>query len=380
MKRHFLQFVAYILLLLTAQPAAGQSALHEHHAIPQDKNAAVIFAYHRIGEDQYPETNLRREQFAAHIKELTSGDYNVLPLPQIIKALKNAEKLPPNTVAITFDGGHNSIINAALPLLEKSDLPFTVFISTDHIDRHTPHYMDWNDIRRLDKIKGVTIGLHPASYIRLNGEPEAEITRQINTARARYREELGKEPQFFAYPFGEYSEQYRSIIEKQGFMASFGQQSGVAYAGTDPYSLPRFPMTESYGGLDRFRLTATALPLPVTELEPKDPQLDTAMPSIGFTVDPAIADQRESVSCFVSGQQKPEMLFIGEKRVELRLERPLEGDRIRINCTLPLQAGDSYEEPRWRWFGLLLTLPREHNSSWSEEQEESGTQAQADAQ
>ena len=62
--------------------------------VPEDKNAAVILAYHRVGEDAYPETNIRVEQFRSHITELTEGAYNILPLPQILAAQKNDEPLP----------------------------------------------------------------------------------------------------------------------------------------------------------------------------------------------------------------------------------------------------------------------------------------------
>lgn len=345
------------VLWLAGLPAAAQP-------VAQDESAAVILAYHRIGEDEYPETSIRREQFASHVRELASGEYyNVMALPDIIAALKNGEKLPPHTVAITFDGGHKSILENAVPLLEKHGLPFTVFISTDYADRQTDDYMDWGEIDDLRRDRLGTIGLHPASYVRLYSEPEAEITRQINKARAIYREKLGEEPALFAYPFGEYSKIYRDIIETQGFAAAFGQQSGAAHTGSDLFTLPRFSMTESHGGLDRFRLTADALPLPVTDIEPRDPVLATARPSIGFTVDKSLEDELANLTCFVSGQGKPDLEIIAGNRIELRLEKDFESERARINCTLPLAAGENYEEPRWRWFGLLLIPPRHDHQS-----------------
>ena len=43
--------------------------------------SAVIVMYHRFGESALPSTNIRLDQFAAHLAELTSGGYNVMPLP-----------------------------------------------------------------------------------------------------------------------------------------------------------------------------------------------------------------------------------------------------------------------------------------------------------
>ncbi|PJB70216.1 MAG: polysaccharide deacetylase [Alphaproteobacteria bacterium CG_4_9_14_3_um_filter_47_13] len=358
MKRHVLQFSLCVFLSLVTFPAMAQ-------AIPQDQNAAVIFVYHRIGEDEYPETSIRREQFISHINELVSGDYNVITMTDLITTFKNREKLPEYTVAITFDGGHKSVLENAVPLLEKNNLPYTLFISTDNIDLPSDSYMNWSEIKTLSRSRLVDIGLHPAAYIRLHDQPDHEIMRQLNNARTRFRNELGKEATVFAYPFGEYSNAYRNIIETQGFKAAVGQQSGVAYSGADIFALPRFPMTESYGGLDRFRLAANALPLPVTDIEPSDSFLTSAQPSIGFTVTNDLKEQLENISCFVSGQKKPEIEIIGKNRVELRLAKAFEQERARINCTLPLPTtGESYEEPRWRWFGLQMIIPKDIAQSW----------------
>ncbi len=357
MQKRVLTACICLFLWLAGLPAAAQT-------VATDESAAVILVYHRIGEDEYPENNIRQEQFASHIRELASGEYNVMSLASIADALKKGEKLPPRTVAITFDGGHKSILDNAVPLLKRHELPFTVFVSTDYAGRHTDDYLDWDDIKDLKHDKLATVGIHPAAYIRLYNEPEAEIVRQINKARSIYREQLGEEPTLFAYPFGEYSKAYRDLIEAQGFAAAFGQQSGVASAGTDLYSLPRFSMTETHAGLDRFRLTAGALPLPVTDIEPRDPVLHTARPSIGFTVEKELEGQLANLTCFVSGQGKPGIEIIGN-RVELRLEKDFESDRARVNCTLPLPTGENYEEPRWRWFGMMLIPPKTTNQSWN---------------
>jgi len=353
MVRNALKAGICIFLWLVNAPAMAQT-------LAQDQSAAVILAYHRIGDDEFPEASLRTEQFDSHIRELVSGEYNVMALPAIIAALKKGEKLPPRTVAITFDGGHKSILDNAVPLLKKNNLPFTLFVSTDYTGRQNSEYMSWADIKSLKSDGLATIGLHPAGYVRLHNEPDAEIARQINNARAVFRENLGEEPALFAYPFGEYSKAYRDILETQGFTAAFGQHSGVAYAGSDLLTLPRFTMTESHGDLERFRLTADALPLPVTDVEPRDPVLTAAQPSIGFTVDTALESQIDNLTCFVAGQGKPEMEIIAGHRIELRLEKEFESERARINCTLPLPTtGENYEEPRWRWFGMLLIAPRE---------------------
>jgi peptidoglycan/xylan/chitin deacetylase (PgdA/CDA1 family) len=319
-----------------------------------DSKAAVIFAYFAVGNDDNPAGSVTEEQFAAQIEELSGSAYNVMPLPDIIDAFAAGRALPDRTVAITFDGADKSVLTAALPLLEEKDLPFTVFIPADKIG--TGGYLDWNDLRRLKRSALATFGIHPSGYSRLTGNTVEDIRRQINNSRSAIRKELDVDPAFLAYPYGEFDASYETIARNMGFKAAFGQQSGVAWAGDDRYALPRFTLTERYGDLDRFQMTANALPFPVKDVSPVDPYLKTLTPAIGFTVADDLAKSLKALSCFSSSDEKPKLEIMGS-RVELRMQSPLSEDRPRINCTLPVATADG--DTRWRWFGALYSVPQD---------------------
>ena len=51
-------------------------------------DSAAILMYHRFGENSFPSTNIRLEQFDAHIAELASGPYTVLPVTEIVAAIR----------------------------------------------------------------------------------------------------------------------------------------------------------------------------------------------------------------------------------------------------------------------------------------------------
>ena len=80
---------------------------------------AVILMYHRFGEDQYPSTNVRLEQFEEHLEVLAQGQYNVLPLDDIVAHLQSGEPLPDRTVAITIDDAYLSVYEQAFPRLQR---------------------------------------------------------------------------------------------------------------------------------------------------------------------------------------------------------------------------------------------------------------------
>ena len=79
--------------------------------------------YHRFGEDKYPSTNIRIEQFEAHLNMLGNGDYNIWPLGKIVDHLQQGLNLPDKTVAITIDDAYLSVFTEARPRLKAAVFP-----------------------------------------------------------------------------------------------------------------------------------------------------------------------------------------------------------------------------------------------------------------
>jgi peptidoglycan/xylan/chitin deacetylase (PgdA/CDA1 family) len=154
------------------------------------------------------------------------------------------------------------------------------------------------DLRRLEAA-GHEIGSHTQSHQDCARTPLADSLADIELCDLDLMQMgLTRPADQFAYPFGEYSLAYKQIVERQGFMAAFGQQSGVAYAGADMFALPRFSMTTPYGDIERFRMTAMALPLPAFDVSPPDPYIKNNNPEIGFTIDEGLKNQVKAMSCF----------------------------------------------------------------------------------
>ena len=85
---------------------------------------AVIFMYHRFGESEFPTSNIRIDQFEGHLKELATGGYTVLPVPEILESLRTGASLPDRTVGITIDDAYKSVYVEAWPRLKAAGLPF----------------------------------------------------------------------------------------------------------------------------------------------------------------------------------------------------------------------------------------------------------------
>lgn len=338
--------------------AAACSFSASAQVLTEDKTAAVVYTYFQISDIPNEDRSaLSTVQFQSQIQEIEDGHYNVLSLDEIVPALSQDMSLPFPVVAFTFDGTDPSLFQTAFPLLQNRKLPFTVFVSPGKLDDATRSGVGvtWSDVKTLAKQKGVTIGVMPYSYGRMTAWNDERIRSELNKAKIRYREELGSEPAYFAYPYGIYTARVRGEVEKMGFKAAFGQQSGLVHRGADRLALPRFTMTDDFGDLDRFRLTSHALPLPVSDVEPKESIISENPPVIGFTVSPSIpASDVKKLVCFGSGIGKLKTEILGKNRVEIRFPQAFDDGRSRINCTLPTTAKPEQDVQSWRWLGFLL--------------------------
>lgn len=331
-----------------ADPQPGSLA---PDAIPH----ASVLMFHRFGENTVPSTNIRLDQFDAMLAALKSGGYHVLPLPEIVAALKANTPLPDHAVALTADDGYVSNFTEGWPRMKKAGLPFTLFIATGPIDQHLRGYLTWDQIRQMKK-EGVTIGAHSNDHPSLPALSPEAMKADLETSMKRFEQELGERPKLFAWPFGEWDTKSMAVVKGMGYDAAFGQQSGVAHAKHDMYWLPRFPMNEHYGSVDRMLMAVNALPLPVSDITPDDVLIRLGQtpnpPALRFTVMPGLERMKELL-CYTGPGDRIALKDLGQNRYEAKPDKAFQPPRDRISCTLP-----TAEKGRFRWFGIQFTVQK----------------------
>ncbi|CAA6605488.1 Predicted xylanase/chitin deacetylase [Rhodospirillaceae bacterium LM-1] len=333
MKRKLLLALTALLL---ACPLSAKAADH-----------AVIVMYHRFGENAIPSTNIRLEQFEAHLRHLKEGGYRVLSLAEIADALASGKDLPEKSVAITIDDAYLSVYREAWPRLKAYGFPFTLFVTTKDVDGGSKLYMSWEQMREMVKA-GVAIGNHSATHPHMAEMKPEQVLEEFNKSQQRFKEELGFAPGLMAYPYGEASQGVIDQAGKAGFKVGFGQHSGVAHAGGNPFYIPRFALNEHYGDLERFKRTVDTLPLAVTAIEPADPSPSPSPASFVLTLKD---DPPRGLNCF-TGDGAPIKMEIEGRRVVLKLAKPFGPGRGRISCTAPAPNN------RWRWFGHQVIIAK----------------------
>lgn len=332
--------------------------------IPEDSNSAVVYAYFRVGDDDRTVPGMSLTDFQSQIDEITDPDnqYNIASIDKILKAQQTNSPLPPRTIALTFEGSDSSFLRNAYPLLKDNNIPFTLFISAGLIDQAEKSgdtsVLSWNDVRSIAKSNLATIGMTSYAYTHIDDKGSDALASDTNRARERFRTELKTEPRYFSYPYGETNHDYLAVISKQGFAASFGQQSGAIGKSSPRSALPRFTVVDSFTDLDRFKMTALSLPFPFSDLEPSTTMIATNPPHPGFTVGNDISDaDLKKMKCFASGIEKLDIEKIGARHFEIRFSNGFEDSKGRLNCTLPAAPLEGTDEPRWRWLGFLFAVP-----------------------
>ena len=312
---------------------------------------AVVLMYHRFGDDRYPSTNIRVEQLEAQLEYLADHRHAVVPLADVLAAIRGEAELPDRAVAITIDDAYRSVYTVGYPRFRARGLPFTVFVATDPVDGGQTDFMTWEQMREM-ALHGVTFANHGATHDSLiERRPDesrsawlARVKADVVKGGRRLTEELTPLQGAFAYPYGEYDESVAAVVADLG-MVAFGQQSGAVGPTSDPRALPRFPMAEAFADLDEFAAKVASLPLPVARVTPWDPVTSASRPRIEVTL--ADTDARlERLACFVSGQGAVAVTWLEERRrFAVAPMKDLPAGRSRVNCTAPAATGS-----RFHWF------------------------------
>jgi peptidoglycan/xylan/chitin deacetylase (PgdA/CDA1 family) len=105
-----------------------------------DGTRAAVLMYHRVmpAADAArlavePGMYVTPETFARQLEWLAAASFRVLPLHEIAAKLAARQPLPRGACAITFDDGWRDNHDHALPALEKSAMPATIFVVTDRV-------------------------------------------------------------------------------------------------------------------------------------------------------------------------------------------------------------------------------------------------------
>ena len=306
--------------------------------------------YHRFEENKYPSTNIKLNDFKEHLKIIEEKNINFINPKNFEHDLKNNKSQ--RKVLLTIDDGFSSFYENAWPILKGKKIPFILFVSTREVGSN--NYMTWSQIKELDNEDFVEIGNHSHTHEYLVDESYEIIRKDIEQSISIFKNELGKNSIFFSYPFGEYSLEFKNIIQSLGFKYAFGQHSGVIDETKDFFELPRFPINEKYGEIKRFNSLTKTLPFKYKKVYPEEKYLSQSKnpPKVKIVFYENIKNLK-SLSCYSNEDNKwrqSNIKFENSNTLLININEKFVGERGRINCSLRDPSGF------WRWLGIQFVV------------------------
>jgi peptidoglycan/xylan/chitin deacetylase (PgdA/CDA1 family) len=167
-------------------------------------------------------------------------------------ALSGADALnSESNYVLTFDDGYADVFENAFPLLRDRGIPFTLYLTTGHIESRQPLHegdrpLTWDMVAEMVDSGLATVGAHTHSHPDMRGLGVDEVEREIDQSNELIERRTGQVARHFAYPKGYWDPQAETVVRRHYQTAVLGAGQPVTGA-TDPYRICRVAVQASDG-------------------------------------------------------------------------------------------------------------------------------------
>lgn len=203
----------------------------------------AILTYHRVGKPprRAPDPFLydTATELDAHLTRATQAG---LKLVSLSEALGNG-RMQQDCLAVTFDDGCVSVLEQALPVLQKHKVRAIQFIVAGRIGGINDWDLSKDDVpeRLMDKAQirdwlaaGMEIGSHSVNHRNLRKLKPADAREEIFSSKARLEDTFGVPIHHFAFPYGGWRKSdLRDLVRQAGYESAVTTEFGVGAASAD---------------------------------------------------------------------------------------------------------------------------------------------------
>jgi peptidoglycan/xylan/chitin deacetylase (PgdA/CDA1 family) len=214
------------------------------------KNAYVIpvIMYHSIDyNDRFTKLSVSPESFERQMKFLRDRRYNVIGLDKVVEYMQKKQKIPPRTIAVTFDDGFYNNYEYAYPVLKRYHIPATFFIIVKMIGE--PGYLGWKEIREMSDSGLVTIGSHSVSHIWMPAMGAVDLERELRSSKETLENALGRKVDAFCYPIGAHNDRIKKAAAEAGYLCAVTTNPGRTAPSDDVFGIKRIKISRTSDSL-----------------------------------------------------------------------------------------------------------------------------------
>jgi peptidoglycan/xylan/chitin deacetylase (PgdA/CDA1 family) len=224
------------------------------------REVPMILMYHGVAEVAEDPNLLcvSPSRFAEHMAWLERRGLRGVGIGTLVDAMRAGRQR--GLVGITFDDGYLSVLEAALPELQRRGFGATAYIISDRLGGTNewdegPSWplMTVGQVRELAGA-GIEIGSHAATHLRLAGASPEQLTAEVGDSKASLAALLRTEIRGFAYPYGSMDAAARRAVLDAGYEYACAVEASTAEIGL--MALPRIYVGQQDDGV---RMTAKRL-------------------------------------------------------------------------------------------------------------------------
>ena len=197
-----IKLIIFFLIFLNAN-AETVNKKYNHY-----EKGILALMYHRFEENKYPSTNIKINDFKEHINIIRDNNIEFLNPKDFDNEFKKISEK--KKILLTIDDAFTSFYLNAWPILKVEEIPFVLFVSTETVGKKG--YMTWDEIIEISQEEFVTIGNHSHSHEYLTKYKFDDFKKDIDQSIKLFEKKLDYNPNFFSYPFGEYSLEQKNIF------------------------------------------------------------------------------------------------------------------------------------------------------------------------
>lgn len=171
-----------------------------------------------------------KEQLKRQLKLLKFMGFDFLSLRDLL-----LNKKVKKGVLLTFDDAYLDFWGKALPIFMELKVRSVIFVPValvgsynqwdyDRIRIKKP-IMNWEHIKELHSL-GFEIGSHSLTHPYLSKIDPQKAWEEIYTSKVILEDKLGTEIKAFCYPYGDYSQQVRGMVQRAGYSIAFTTRHG----------------------------------------------------------------------------------------------------------------------------------------------------------
>ena len=208
----------------------------------------AILTYHHIGpcppgQEDHRGLWVDEGLFTAQLRALKSWGYTCMTLHDVAASFSGRWRLPRRWVCITFDDGWRDNYERALPQLVRYGMFATFFMVTSRIRPNHPTG-NWDDYLSLPELHemvdaGMEIGSHTHTHPHLTRLDDSALKSEIVGSREILADVLGQPPEWFCYPYGNFSQRVAKVVREAGYGGATSTIRDNRVRASQRYWMPR---------------------------------------------------------------------------------------------------------------------------------------------